>query len=147
MSATTWVLIGLLSIFCEVLVPVGFAFFIFGLAAVLVGIATALGVLNGLEWQFITVAVTAAVVWLTSGRTLRSLFGQRGATEPAGGTTEGKRVRILEDIQPGEWGQGELWGSPWRVRNVGSSMLAKGAECAVVQTEGNGLLVRNEREG
>jgi len=142
MSATIWVLIGLIAIFFEVLMPVGFAFFILGVAAIIVGAATAVGALATLEWQLISAAVIATVVWLTSVRSLRSLFGRGEQAVVSGGNAEGKQVRVLEDLQPGQWGQGELWGSPWRVRNIGSAVIPKGSECVVVQTEGNGLLIR-----
>lgn len=122
--------------------PLGFAFFILGVAAIIVGAATAVGVLSTLEWQLISAAAIATVMWVTSVRALRSLFGRGEQTIVSGGNAEGKHVHVLEDLQPGQWGQGELWGSPWRVRNIGSTVIPRGSECVVVQTEGNGLLVR-----
>ena len=142
MSATTWTLIGLVLIICEVVLPTGFALLILGVAAMISGGVVALGVLPGIEAQVLLFAFAATTLWLTSVRTLRALFKKSELAGPVSGDTEGQRVKVIDDLPPGEVGQGELWGSPWRVSNIGTTTIPKGAEGIVVKTEGNRLLIK-----
>jgi membrane protein implicated in regulation of membrane protease activity len=54
----------------------------------------------------------------------------------------GKVVTVSEVLAPGAVGKGELWGSSWRVRNVGTGVLDPATEAVVVEVEDLTLCVK-----
>jgi membrane protein implicated in regulation of membrane protease activity len=54
----------------------------------------------------------------------------------------GKRVVVQGEVGPAAHGSAELFGSPWRVLNVGDVMIADGSEAEVVGEEGVTLKVK-----
>jgi len=67
-----------------------------------------------------------------------------GKAKSGSNDTIGKTVTVAEPIEPGAVGGGELWGSPWRVKNVDSRPLPAKSEGIVVHAEGVTLHVRNK---
>jgi membrane protein implicated in regulation of membrane protease activity len=133
MSGWTWCLIGLVLIFLELALPSGFYLFLLGVSAVVVGGIALLGIVPGLTEQLLLFSFVAIVTCFCLARKLQqSLKGRKPMTAKA----VGKTVKVTELIVPGAVGNGDLWGSTWRVRNVGDENLDQASEALVVEVEG-----------
>jgi membrane protein implicated in regulation of membrane protease activity len=139
MAAWIWLVLGLGLMVLELLAPGSFFMLILGLAGLTVGALGLLGLSESLLPQTAIFSVTAVLLWIGLGKRLRSVSRQR-KNEP--GQLVGKRVVVQGDLAPATHGSGELFGSPWRLLNVGEMMIADGAEAEVVGEEGVTLRVR-----
>ena len=134
MSSWTWFIAGIVLLFSELVLPMGFFLFLLGVAAALVGIATEFGLVAGWQTQAVAFAVLAVVFPFAFAARLKKAFFRK-STE-ASDDTIGKVVVVAEDIAAGGDGSGELWGSVWRLKNVGSTTLPAGAKAVVVAAHG-----------
>jgi len=143
MAWWVWVLGGLVLLAAEAALPGGFFAVFFGIAAILVGLAKALG--PGLpapvEWLLFTVLSVGGL--LLFRRPLVKRFRLlRGRPVDR---LEGETAVVLEEIRPGDVGRAELRGSTWRARTSGDVALAAGRRCRVERVEGLTLWLRAEQ--
>lgn len=138
MAAWIWLVLGLVVMALELLAPGGFFMFILGLAGLTVGLLGLAGLAESLMPQTVIFSVTAVVLWIGLGKRLRSIVRPNNAP----GQLIGKKVVMQGNLPPATHGSGELFGSPWRVLNVGDTVILDGAEAEVVGEEGVTLKVR-----
>jgi membrane protein implicated in regulation of membrane protease activity len=139
MSGWTWCIIGLALAFVELFAPSGFYLLLLGVSGVVVGLITLTGLVPGLTVQLVLFSIVALVACFGfSGKLQQMLKGRRPMTADA----VGKVVTVSEVLAPGAVGKGELWGSSWRVRNVGTGVLDPATEAVVVEVEDLTLCVK-----
>jgi inner membrane protein len=138
-----WVLIGLGFLSFEVLSGGFFALF-FGLAALLVGVLTGLGLAGPpwLQWLFFSGFSVGLLLLLR--RPLLARVRQGPRSQRAIDSLVGEVATLLDDLPPGAVGRAELRGSSWTARSVEPKTLAKGARCRVERVEGFTLWIRPE---
>lgn len=137
-----WLILGFIFLALELFLPTGFYLFIFGIGALLTGVVTWLGLVTDTSYQLVSCAVL----------TLICLFALRkplmGFQVPAGGGNQqefiGDEVVAVSDIVVQGQGKGELRGSSWTIKNIGSSNIASGERCKVVRVEGLTLCVTKD---
>lgn len=139
MTSWMWVLAGVAFLVLELVLPVGFYFFLLGCSAVLVGAIVAVGVLPSLNLQMAAFAILAIVFPLVFLSKLKKLFPKKISGD--GNDTTGQIVKVQDTILPGATGTGELWGSPWRIKNISAIPFHKGEEVVVISAEGVTLMV------
>jgi membrane protein implicated in regulation of membrane protease activity len=138
-----WVLVGLGLLSFEVLAPTGFFAVFFGLAALVVGALTGLG-LSGPPWlQWLLFSGISVTFVLLLRRPLLARVKPARALPPIDSLL-GEVATLLEDLPPGAVGRAELRGSGWTVRSVEPKTLAKGARCRVERVDGFTLWIRPE---
>ena len=139
MNGWMWCVIGLSFMVVELLFPSGFYLFLFGVSGLLVGLLTLLGLVTALEFQLAAFAVLAIFLCIVCATYLKSVFRPRGGVS---NDALGKTVQVGGVLPPGATGNGELWGSPWKIKNVGEGELAAGGEAVVVAVDGLTLQVK-----
>ncbi len=142
MESWHWFVIGIAALALEIFLVTGFYLFILGMAAILVGAIAFSGLLPLWQHQALLFAVSAVLFWILFAGRLQKLIrrGEQNVSDVVGQT-----VKVMETIAPGHRGSGELWGSPWKVENVGDGIISAGAECVVVASEGITLKVKSKR--
>lgn len=124
----------------EMLTPGGFYFFFFGVGAFAAGVASAFGVDGLLTQSLLFGAVSvASMVFLRDPLRQRFAPGDKSVDVDA---LVGQTALLAAELHPGEFGQAELRGTNWKVRNIGSVSLAAGQRCIVEQVDGLTLHVR-----
>lgn len=139
MESWVWLVAGIGLVIMELVTPCGFFLFILGASAVVVGVVASVGLASSWVVQASLFCAVAVVSWLSFGKRMREA---RRHVVKKHGNIEGSVVRITVDVAPGASGSGELWGTQWRVENVGDSVLEAGTEAIVVASEGLGLRVK-----
>lgn len=142
MEGWKWIALGLALVIAELLAPTGFFLFILGIACLVVGALVYFGIVAGWIFQVLIFSSTALVVWYVFPDKLQSLL--RSKEKEYRGLL-GQVAKSSEVIAPGNKGAGELWGSPWRLENVGDSILQPGDECEVLSSDG--LVLKVKRKG
>ncbi len=129
-----WLILGLVLLVLELFTPSGFALFIFGVSALIVSALAALGAAGPVWFQWLLFALLIVVLFLTLRKRLSAGLGAigYGATD----SPVGKEIIVSADILVSEIGQGDLSGTSWRIRNVGSQTLKKGARYVVKSRDG-----------
>jgi membrane protein implicated in regulation of membrane protease activity len=137
-----WILGGLALLIIEVTTPGGFFAVFFGLGAILVGLARALGWTGPawLEWLLFT--LLSVVLLLLFRRPLMERFRLLGG--PPVDRIEGEAAVVTEDVAPGGVGKAELRGTTWSARTAGAAALGRGQRCRVEKVEGLTLWLRAE---
>ncbi len=139
MNGWTWCFLGLALALVELFVPSGFYLLLLGISGVVVGLMTVAGVAPGLIVQLLIFSVVALVACFGfAGKLQKKLKGGHPMTADA----VGKLVTVTEVLAPGAVGKGELWGSPWRIRNVGTDILEPASEAVVVEVDELTLCVK-----
>jgi inner membrane protein len=139
-----WVLIGLGLLSFEVLTPTGFFAVFFGLAALVVGALTGLGI-SGPPWlQWLLFSGVSVGFVLLLRRPLLARVKTTTRALPPIDSLLGEVATLLEDLPPGAVGRAELRGSGWTVRSVEPKTLAKGERCRVERVDGFTLWIRPE---
>jgi len=141
MESWIWLVIGVGLVTMELIIPCGFYLFILGVSAFGVGLLVHFGIVLSWSAQATLFCAIAVACWLIFGQRMRAA---RKHTVKKHGQLEGSVVRITGDIAPGASGSGELWGTQWRVENVGHAGLEAGAEALVVASEGLSLKVKGK---
>lgn len=139
MESWHWFVIGIAALAFEIFLSTGFYLFILGIAALVVGIIATLGIVSGWQTEAIVFVVSAVVLWTFLAEKLQKLI-RKGEQEVSG--VVGQTVKATETILPRQRGAGELWGSTWRLENIGESAVPSGAECSVVSSDGITLQVK-----
>lgn len=141
MDAWIWYVVGIALLAAELFVSTGFYLLILGLAALFVGVVTQLGIVGTWVLQAVIFSLTSLTMWYFLAERLQTLL--RSKEKEYKGLI-GQLARAQETIAPGHKGGGELWGSPWKMENVGSSVINTGDECEVLSSDGLVLQVRSK---
>ena len=141
MESWHWFVIGIAALALEIFLSTGFYLFILGIASIVVGIIAAFGIVAGWQMQALLFAVSAVILWIFFAEKLQKLI-RKGEQEVA--SVVGQTVTTTETIQPRQKGAGELWGSTWRLENIGESEIPSGVECSVVSSNGITLQVKRK---
>lgn len=141
-DAGIWYLIGIGLLAAEMLVSTGFYLLILGVAALIVGGATSTGIVGAWMSQAVVFSVCALAMWYFLAERLQTLL--RSKEKEYKGII-GQTATAKETVTPGQKGSGEMWGAPWRMENVGSSVINSGDECEVLSSDGLVLQVKSKR--
>lgn len=138
-----WVVLGLLLLVLEMAVPGLFLLF-FGVAGLVVGILTYLG-LAGPEWlQWLMFSVISVVSLLLFREPLMRKLGQREAPARDVDTMIGEVAIASGDIPIDGTGKAEMRGASWNVRNTAEQIVTRGQRCRVIAVDGLQLLIKPE---
>jgi membrane protein implicated in regulation of membrane protease activity len=137
-----WLFMGLALAGAEMLSPGGFYLLFFGMAALIVGALTGLGIVQTawLEWLLFSILAVVSLL-LFRGPLLRMT---NSTPTHAVDTMVGESAVLLDDLPSGHTGKAELRGTTWTTRNEGVSPLAKGQRAIVTKVDGLMLWVRSE---
>ena len=141
MAAWLWIVIGIILMMIELMIPSGFFLFIVGMAGLLVGAVSAIGLVQSWIPQGLLFCVMAVGLWILLGKRLQGILKPTAFKE---GKLVGSTVLLSEDIAPGASGSGVLWGTQWRLENIDSVVLNAGSEAVVVASQGIGLQVKRK---
>ena len=131
-----WMLLGLVLLGVELVTPGGFYFLFFGLAALIVGSLTGLG-LAQTEWLQWLLFSGLAVLWLLVLRSpILAWMKRQDKNQPTVDSLAGEHASPLEDLAGGGTGKAELRGTTWTAHNAGPTPLQKGQRCKVERVEG-----------
>lgn len=140
----SWAIAGVVLLGMELFVPVDFYVFFLGVAALGVGLATAVGLTDTFTAQLVVFSVLAVVA--TFG--LRGPIVARLRRGPDLGvgveTLVGELVRLTTALPANGIGKGELRGTTWSVRSADATALEEGRRCRVERVDGLVLWVRPE---
>ena len=144
MSWWIWIVLGLGLLTLEILTPGGFFVFFFGLAALVVGAAVALGAGGPawLQWLLFSV-LSIGSVFLFRRRLVAALKAREGGSVGVE-TLVGEVATLVDDLAPGSVGKAELRGTAWSVRSEEPRLLPRGQRCRVQRVEGLTLWVKAE---
>jgi len=138
-----WMVLGLGLAAVEILTPGGFFVIFFGIAAILVGVLTGLG-LSGPPWlEWLLFSAIAIISLLLFRQPLLKRIN-RSSRKDTVDILVGETAIALDEIAPGSFGKAELRGSAWSARNDGERAIHKGERCRVHKVEGLMLWVRPE---
>ena len=135
-----WLVAALALLVVEMLTPGGFYFLFFGVGAVAAGILAFAGVDNLLVQSLAFLAVSIASVFLFREPLLKRF--QSGIPKTKVDSLIGETAILTDPLHPGEFGQAELRGATWKVRNIGGLSIEAGQRCIVEQIDGLTLNVR-----
>jgi hypothetical protein len=139
-----WLLLGIGLVGLEVATPGGFYFLFPGLAALLIGGLSLVGA-AGPDWaQWALFSILSVLLLALARRPLVAQLTARRAHDGRHPEIVGEAATLLEDVNPGAMGKGELRGATWSVRNGGEATLRNGQRCRVERVEGLTLWVRAE---
>lgn len=144
MDAVVWILGGLILLIAEVIAPSLF-FWPLGIAAIVSGTATLLGV-RAVEWQVaIFIAVSGGLLLLTRTAARRYLLSASPHLRTNVDAIPGQRAVALTELMPGGGaGQVRLHGMEWLAQNEGDIPIAVGSGVRISRVDGITLVVRAE---
>ena len=139
-----WAMGGLLLLGAELLVPADFYLLFLGVAAVGVGLVTALGLTSSFDGQLFAFSLFAVASLLglrvpIVRRLRRRADGQRGV-EPL----IGEPAILTEPLPADGTARAELRGTTWTARNASGRALPVGTRCRVARADGLTLWLRPE---
>ena len=131
-----WMLLGLVLLGVEMVTPGGFYILFFGLAALIVGSLTVLGIAQA-EWlQWLLFSGLAILSLLIFRGPLSAWLKKQDKDLPSVDSLAGESAIPLEDLAASGTGKAELRGTTWTAHNAGPSSLMKGQRCKVERVEG-----------
>ena len=131
-----WMLLGLVLLGIEMVTPGGFYILFFGLAALIVGSLTVLGIAQP-EWlQWLLFSGLAILSLLVFRGPLSAWLKKQDNDLPSVDSLAGESAIPLEDLAASGTGKAELRGTIWTAHNAGPSSLMKGQRCKVERVEG-----------
>ena len=137
-------LIGLVLLGAEMVTPGGFYILFFGLAALMVGTATGVGLVEA-EWlQWLLFSGVAILSLLVFRGPLLAWIKTRDNEMPTVDSMVGENAMLLEELAPKGTGKVELHGTTWTTHNAGPALLKRGQRCKVERVEGLALWVTAE---
>ena len=139
-----WIVVGAALLAAEVAVPADFYLAVLGIAALITGLLTTVGLEIPIWGQWLLFAGLSVVALVAIRRRVADRFRFEGGDPRVGDSLVGKSVVVRGAMAPGETGQAELRGSVWSVRNTGDEVLEKGDRAVVQEVEGLLLHVRSE---
>ena len=141
MEAWLLFVVGIVLCVAELFGSTGFFLLILGLGSLLTGALTYFGVISSWILQASVFSIASLSIWFLFGESLQRLL--RTGEKEYGGLI-GQTAFAREAVAPGHKGSGEMWGSPWRIENVGSSIIQSGDECQVLASDGLVLQVKRK---
>ncbi len=130
-----WVLGGFFLLLGEILTPGGFFILFFGVGALVVGALGMVGIelSPAVQWLLFTAVSIASLALFR-----KPLLAKLGPRNVPGSPPDviGETAVAIDAIPPGEIGQAELRGTPWRARNVSPRALVAGERCRVQRVDG-----------
>ncbi len=129
-----WAVLGFALFGCEMLTPGGFYFAFFGVGALVTAAIAWLGLTpaSWIEWLLFTIVSVVCLVPLR-GRLVR----WASAGEPRRvDSIVGEEAVVLDDLDPGGVGKGELRGTTWTIRSTGVRTLRRGERARVARVDG-----------
>jgi hypothetical protein len=139
-----WMLFGIVLLGAEMLTPGGFYILFFGLAALVVGTAAGVGLIQA-EWlQWLLFSGVAILSLLIFRGPLLAWIKTRDKEMPTVDSMVGESAMLLEDLASNGTGKVELHGSTWTAHNAGAALLKKGQRCKVERVEGLALWITAE---
>jgi inner membrane protein len=137
-----WIVVGASLLVAESIVDAQFYLMFFGVAALLTGLFTLLG-LGGPVWLQWVIFGALCVIGAATFR--KRVYGMiRRTYGEVGQGTVGELAVARETIAPGGRGRVELRGSVWEARNMGHTPIAPGESARVERVEGLVLDLRRE---
>jgi hypothetical protein len=134
-----WILLGVVLLGSELFVTTEFYLVFLGVAALLLGLSTAL--IEQPVWvQWLSFAALSGLSLVGFRRRIWQRIDREAADIDDG--IVGESGTLSETIAPGAQGRAELRGSVWTVRNVGDITLEAGTRVSTVELDGLVLLVR-----
>lgn len=129
-----WAILGFGLLGCEILTPGGFYFFFFGVGALVTAAIAWLGLTPApwAEWLLFTIVSIVCLVPLR-GRLVR---WASVADAPRVDSIVGEEAVVLDDLDPGCVGKGELRGTTWTIRTAGPRRLCRGQRARVARVDG-----------
>lgn len=141
MTWWTWLLLGLVLLFVELMTPSGFYLMFFGISALLVGLLTLMGFIGPTWTQWLIFsAVAIAAVALVRRRLMLRMLPLPAA--PDIDSMIGETAVAMTDIAADDIGKAELRGTAWNARNVSGREIRTGQRCKVERVEGLMLWIR-----
>jgi membrane protein implicated in regulation of membrane protease activity len=138
-----WLMSGVALLALELVTPGALFLMFFGVAAIVVGLLTAVG-LAGPLWAQVALF---ALLSLLSLVTLRGVFLKKLQPTRLDRNVDrlvGETALALDDLPIDGIGKAELRGSAWNARNVGDSVVSRGQRCVVIRIDGLTLWVARE---
>jgi len=135
-----WLVAAVALVVVEMLTPGGFYFLFFGVGALAAAIVTLLGIDNLLIQAVAALAVSIACLMFFR-KPLLARF-QSASPKTKVDSLVGESAMLGSSLHPGEFGQAELRGATWKVRNISSVSIEAGQRCIVEQVDGLTLNVR-----
>lgn len=129
-----WLVIGFGLIAFEMFLPAGFALLIFGISFIVTGTFAALGFEHPVWAEWAVCFVCFIVLFFSARRPLLRIFGLDSPSNYK--EMEGQDIKVITQIAPGASGQGEMQGTQWKVRNIGSDPIEPGTVLKVVRIDG-----------
>ena len=141
-----WMILGIGMLLAELATPGGFYLLFFGLAGLVVGFLSLVGLDSPawLQWLLFTGFSLVAVGFLRNPLARRFSVSGQSSTANVLDTDGlvGDCAIALESIDAGGIGKVEMRGSLWQARNRGLQTLIPGQRCVVEDKEGLMLAVR-----
>jgi len=134
-----WLVAAVAFLVAEMLTPGGFYFFFFGVGALVTG-GLALAGVDNLLTQSVFFIAFSVVAFLLFRKPLLAKFQSPAKVDVD--SLIGETATLSGPLHPGEFGQAELRGSNWKVRNISGASIAAGQRCIVEQVDGLTLSVR-----
>jgi inner membrane protein len=131
-----WMLLGLVLLGVEMVTPGGFYILFFGLAALIVGSLTGLGLTEAEWFQWLLFSGLAILSLLVFRGPLLARLKKQDKDLPAVDTLAGESAIPREDLAVSGTGKAELRGTTWTAHNAGATPLVKGQRCKVERVEG-----------
>ncbi|MBI2688681.1 MAG: NfeD family protein [Acidobacteria bacterium] len=135
-----WLVAAVALLVVEMLTPGGFYFFFFGVGALATALAALAGVENLVTQSIIFLTLSIAAVLLFRKPLLRRFQPVVPSTRVD--SLIGETATLANALHPGEFGQAELRGSSWTVRNISGTPIEAGQRCIVEQVDGLTLYIR-----
>jgi membrane protein implicated in regulation of membrane protease activity len=129
-----WLIAGLILVAFELAASGGFYIIFFGVAALLIGLLSFLG-LGGPGWVQLLLFSVLSVVSLLVFRSPLMRWMKLDQPGTAVDSLVGETAVALEDIRPGSVGRAELRGTVWSARNNGTAILVRGQRCTVAAVD------------
>jgi inner membrane protein len=135
-----WLVAAVILLVVEMLTPGSFYFLFFGVGAFAAGICALAGIDNLLVQSIVFISISIASLFLFR----RPLLERFQSTVPTSKVDSllGETATLGSALHPGEFGQAELRGATWKVRNISGMSIEAGQRCIVVQVDGLTLNVR-----
>ncbi len=138
-----WMILGAILLGAEMFaIDAQFYLVFLGVSAILVGVATLLGVEMALWMQWAVFGVLSLIFMFSFRRRLYEKI--RGNVEGFRDSLAGVSVAVDNDLVPGGETRLEYRGTKWTARNVGSAVIAAGTRARVVRAEGLTLHIEAE---
>lgn len=147
MNWWVWVIVGIVLLLAEVLTPGGFYLLFVGLAAIIIGAATAFGLQYDLWYQVFLFAALSVLLLSLARRPLVARLSLTSADRAAVDDVVGEVAVAKERLAPGQNGQVELRGTVWSARNCAATTILPGERSRVMSVEGLTLVVGPEAAG